>query len=56
MLVAKALLLAITLKHAVPDCLYLALAEQEGAALATADARLASLAQSRGVEVWKVTA
>ncbi len=55
-LVAKALLLAITLRHAVPDCLYLALAEQEGAALATADARLASLALSRGVEVWRVTA
>jgi predicted nucleic acid-binding protein len=36
--------------------MYLALAEREGAVLATADARLASLAKSRGVEVWKVPA
>jgi predicted nucleic acid-binding protein len=55
-LVASALMLAIGLKHRVPDCVYLALAEREGAALATADARLASLAKSRGVEVWKVPA
>ena len=55
-LVASALMLAISLKHRVPDCLYLALAEREGAALATADTRLASLAKSRGVEVWKVPA
>jgi predicted nucleic acid-binding protein len=55
-LVSAALLLAIGLKHRVPDCMYLALAEREGAALATADARLASLAKSRGVEVWKVPA
>lgn len=55
-LVAAALMLAISLKHRVPDCLYLALAEREGAALATADKRLASLAKARGVEVWKVPA
>ena len=55
-LVAAALMLAIGLKHRVPDCMYLALAEREGAALATADVRLASLARARGVEVWKVPA
>jgi predicted nucleic acid-binding protein len=55
-LVTSALMLAIRLKHRVPDCMYLALAEREGAALATADARLASLAKARGVEVWKVPA
>jgi predicted nucleic acid-binding protein len=55
-LVASALMLAISLKHRVPDCMYLALAEREGAALATADGRLASLAKARGVEVWKVPA
>ena len=55
-LVASALTLAMVLKHAVPDCMYLALAEREGAALATADARLARLAASRGVEVWRVPA
>jgi len=53
-LVGSALMLAIGLKHRVPDCMYLALAEREGAALATADSRLASLAKSRGVEVWRV--
>jgi len=55
-LVASALMLAISLKHRVPDCMYLALAEREGAALATADTRLASVAKARGVEVWKVPA
>ena len=55
-LIRAALMLAISLKHRVPDCMYLALAEREGAALATADTRLASLAKSRGVEVWKVPA
>ena len=55
-LVVSALMLAISLKHRVPDCMYLALAEREGAALATADAKLASLAKSRGVDVWKVPA
>jgi predicted nucleic acid-binding protein len=53
-LVAAALMLAMSSRHRVPDCMYLALAEREGAALATADARLASLAKSRGVEVWRV--
>ena len=55
-LVASALMLAIDLKHRVPDCVYLALAEREGAALATADGRLASLARTRGIDVWKVPA
>jgi predicted nucleic acid-binding protein len=53
-LVAQALLLAISLHHKVPDCLYLALAEREGAAIATADARLSRLARSRGVTVLRV--
>ena len=55
-LAAQALRLAVALKHKVPDCLYLALAEREGAALATADARLASLARGRGIDVWRVPA
>jgi len=53
-LAASALLLAVALRHKVPDCLYLALAEREGAALATADARLAALARARGVPVWRI--
>ena len=55
-LTSSALMLALSLKHRVPDCLYLALAEREGAALATADAKLAALASRRGVPVWKVPA
>lgn len=53
-LVAQALLLALSLQHKLPDCLYLALAEREGAALATADTRLGRLAYSRGLTVFQV--
>ena len=49
-LVAAALSLALTLEHKVPDCLYLALAEREGALLVSADRKLVSLARRRGVE------
>ncbi len=52
--IAQALLLATSLGHKVPDCLYLALAERYGAAIATADTKLARLARSRGVEVLRV--
>ena len=41
--------LATLLRHRVPDCMYLALAEQESAGLATADHALAALAQQRGI-------
>jgi predicted nucleic acid-binding protein len=50
-LVQSALNLALTLGHKVPDCLYLALAEREGAMLASADRKLLALARSRGIEV-----
>ena len=46
---AAALILATLMDHKVADCVYVALAEHEGAALATADRRLASLAERRGV-------
>ena len=46
---AAALMLATLMSHKVADCVYVALAEQEGAALATADRRLALLAERRGV-------
>ena len=36
-IVRHALMLAMSLDHKVPDCIYLALAEREGAAIATAD-------------------
>jgi predicted nucleic acid-binding protein len=48
-LMAAALMLATLMSHKVADCVYVALAEHEGAALATADRRLASLAERRGV-------
>lgn len=47
--VSSALGLALTLGHRVPDCLYLALAEREGATLVTADQRLEALARLRGI-------
>ena len=53
-LVQAALSLALTLKHKVPDCLYLALAEREGAVLVSADRKLLSLARRRGVDVIEV--
>jgi len=55
-IVSTALLLAVGLEHKVPDCLYLALAEREGCALSTADARLARVARSRDVPVLGVGA
>jgi predicted nucleic acid-binding protein len=48
-LMAAALTLATLMAHKVADCVYVALAEHEGAGLATADRRLASLAERRGV-------
>lgn len=53
-LVHAALNLALALKHKVPDCLYLALAEREGAMLASADRKLLALARQRGVDVIDV--
>jgi len=48
-LMAAASMLATLMSHKVADCVYVALAEHEGAALATADRQLASLAERRGV-------
>lgn len=53
-IVSQALLLAISLEHKMPDCMYLALAEREGAAIATADLKLARLARGRNVDVLLV--
>lgn len=50
-LITQAFRLALLLHHKLPDCLYLALAEEEGAGLATADDRLGRLAASRGIPV-----
>ncbi len=53
-LAPAALALALTLGHRVPDCVYLALAEREGAVLASADRKLLAAAKSRGVVVAEV--
>lgn len=53
-LAPAALGLALTLNHKVPDCLYLALAEREGAVLVTADRKLIALARRRGIEVAEI--
>ncbi len=50
-LAEAALAIALELRHPVCDCAYLALALQEDAALATADARLRTLAEEAGIEV-----
>lgn len=48
-IVAAALSLALATQHKLPHCLYLALAERESAALATADDTLRRLAKRQGV-------
>ena len=45
----RVLVAAFTLATLLPDCMYLALAEHEGAGLATADHALAGLARQRGI-------
>lgn len=53
-LVPAALMLALTLNHKLPDCMYLALAERDGAAIATADLALARCAEQRGASVFVI--
>jgi predicted nucleic acid-binding protein len=51
-LLDAAIALALTLRHTVPDCMYLALARREQAMLATFDLRLAALATSLAIPLW----
>jgi predicted nucleic acid-binding protein len=53
MLLTRATRLALDLDHAVYDCVYLALAAQSGARLATADGRLRRAANRLRVQVWQ---
>jgi predicted nucleic acid-binding protein len=48
--IRSALTMALAHRHKVADCVYLALAEQVGAAIVTADRRLSSLAESRKLQ------
>lgn len=50
-LVSSALSLALTTAHKLPDCMYLSLAQREGAALATADRALARVATECKLDV-----
>lgn len=52
-LLLRAARLAVETGHPIYDCVYLALAEQQGASLATADIRLSQTARSRGLPLWK---
>lgn len=51
-LLRAAFALSLTLRHAIQDCLYLALAQAEGAGLATFDRRLATHAAALGITLW----
>lgn len=53
-IVQAAFTLALTLTHKVPDCLYLALAEREGALLASADHKMLAAARARGIETAEI--
>ena len=50
-LIANALMIALVHRHKVADCVYLALAEQQGASLATADRTLARIASERNIPI-----
>jgi predicted nucleic acid-binding protein len=50
----RALTLALDLGHPVPDCLYLALAEQQNAPLATADETMIAAARRAKIKVRRV--
>lgn len=52
--VLEALEIALLAGQKLPDCLYLALAEREGAGLATADRKLAEIAARRSVRLLAV--
>jgi predicted nucleic acid-binding protein len=49
LVINSALALSLAHQHRVPDCLYLALAEEAGIALITADRRLSEIARMRQV-------
>lgn len=51
-LLGAAVALSLAHRHAIHDCLYLALAQAEGAGLATFDRRLATLARQLGIALW----
>ena len=53
-LLERAVRLAVEINHAVYDCVYLVLAEERGAPLASIDERLRAAARARGLRVWRL--
>jgi len=52
-LLERAVRLAFEISHPVYDCVYLVLAEERGAPLASIDERLRAAARPRGLRVWR---
>ena len=52
-LLERAVRLAVEISHPVYDCVYLVLAEERGAPLASIDERLRAAARARGLRVWR---
>lgn len=53
-LLERAVRLAVEINHPVYDCVYLVLAEERGAPLASIDERLRAAARARGLRVWRL--
>ena len=53
-LLERAVRLAFEISHPVYDCVYLVLAEERGAPLASLDARLRAAARARGLRIWRL--
>ena len=53
-LLERAVRLAVEINHTVYDCVYLVLAEERGAPLASIDERLRAAARARGLRVWRL--
>lgn len=53
-LLERAVRLAVEINHAVYDCVYLVLAEERGAPLASIDERLRAAARARGLRIWRL--
>ena len=53
-LLERAVRLGVEISHPVYDCVYLVLAEERGAPLASIDERLRAAARARGLRVWRL--
>ena len=53
-LLERAARLSVEIGHPVYDCVYLVLAEERGAPLASIDERLRTAARARGLRVWRL--